>query len=61
MGLLPFAGLLGLAMVLLAIPTYKGVRRHMNDIEKLLPFMGSNVVLNILTPLLVALGIFISA
>ncbi len=61
LGLLPLGSLLGLMMIPLAIPTYIGIARHMDDIPKLLPFMGRNVALNILTPLLMAVGMFITA
>ncbi len=59
-GRLPLAGLLGLATVLIAIPTVKGVAQHYQSIPDLIPFMGRNVVLNIITPVLVAAGIFLN-
>ena len=59
-GRLPLSGLLGLATVLIAIPTVKGVARHYRSIPELIPFMGRNVVLNIVTPALVAIGIFLN-
>ncbi len=57
--LLPPMSLLGLLTLLLAIPTIIGVYRHARDIPKLLPYQGLNVVLNLLTPVLVAAGFFI--
>ena len=56
---LPKMSLLGLATLLIAIPTIAGVYRHARDIPKLLPYLGLNVVLNLLTPVLVAAGFFI--
>ncbi|MEA3222829.1 MAG: prenyltransferase [Thermodesulfobacteriota bacterium] len=60
LGYLPKASLLGLASVVLAIPAIIGVIRYARDIEKLIPYMGLNVVINITTPVLVAIGLFIS-
>lgn len=57
--LLPRMSLLGLATLLLAIPTIIGVYRHARDIPKLLPYQGFNVILNLLTPVLVAAGFVI--
>jgi len=37
----------------------KKVLKNANDIENLIPFMGKNVLLNILMPLLTAIVIFI--
>ena len=58
-GILPLAGLLALATIVLAVPTVKGVTRYANDIPKLIPYMGRNVAINILTPVLLAIGLFI--
>jgi len=60
LGQFPPGSLLGLLLIVLAVPTFIGVTRHMDDIPKLLPSLGKNVVLNILTPLLMAVGMFIS-
>ena len=56
--LLPPMSLLGLLTLLLAIPTIIGVYRHALDNPKLLPYQGMNVILNLLTPVLVAVGFF---
>lgn len=58
--LLPVTSLLGLITLLIAIPTLIGVYRYAEDTPKLLPYMGMNVVINITTPLLVAVGLFIA-
>lgn len=58
-GLFPVMSLLGLLTVFLAIPVSKGVLNNHNDIEKLIPFMGKNVLINLLTPVLTAIGFFI--
>ena len=58
--ILPFAGLLGLTSIALAVPTVRGVARYADDIPKLIPFMGMNVMVNISTPVLLAVGLFIA-
>ena len=55
-GYLPKASLLGLGTLVLSIPTGIGVIRYYKDREKLLPFMGLNVAINLLTPVLVGIG-----
>jgi 1,4-dihydroxy-2-naphthoate octaprenyltransferase len=59
LGLLPLASLLGLLALILAVPSAIGAYRYADDPEKLGPYMGYNVLLNILTPVLVAIGLFI--
>ncbi|HHH52781.1 MAG TPA: prenyltransferase, partial [Bacteroidetes bacterium] len=58
-GLFPLTSLLGLLTIFLAIPVSKGTMKYHNDIEKLIPFMGKNVLINLLTPILTAIGFFI--
>lgn len=60
MGLLPLWALLSLLTVVLAIPAVIGAYRYANDVPRLLPYMGYNVVINIATPLLLAAGIFLA-
>jgi 1,4-dihydroxy-2-naphthoate octaprenyltransferase len=57
--LLPRMCLLGLITLVLAVPASVGAVRHADDVKRLLPFMVMNVLLNILTPVLVAVGLFI--
>lgn len=57
--ILPVGSLLGLGTLILAIPLLKGSIIHAEDIQKLIPFMGNNVLVNLLTPVLVAVGMFI--
>lgn len=59
-GLLPVTSLLGLVTLIIAIPTVIGVYRYADDIQKLLPYMGMNVVINISTPVLVSIGLFLA-
>lgn len=60
LGYLPWLALLGLLTLIIAIPTYKGVRAHADDMEQLIPFMGKNVLINLATPLLMAIGLIIA-
>jgi 1,4-dihydroxy-2-naphthoate octaprenyltransferase len=57
--ILPLGALLGLVTLILAIPLLKGAIKHANDIRDLIPLLGNNVLVNLLTPVLVALGLFI--
>ncbi|MDO9527997.1 MAG: prenyltransferase [Syntrophales bacterium] len=58
-GALPLEGFLALASIFLAVPTVRGVTRYADDIPKLIPYMGRNVIINIITPVLLAIGLFI--
>jgi len=58
--LLPVGALLGLITLILAVPVMRGVVRHADDIPGLIPFMVKNVIINISTPVFVALGLFFS-
>jgi 1,4-dihydroxy-2-naphthoate octaprenyltransferase len=59
-GLLPMGALLGLSGLALAVPTARDVLAHALDVQRLLPAMGRNVVISLLTPMLTALGILMS-
>ena len=56
---LPKASLIGLTTVFLAVPVMVGVFRNAENTEKLTPYMGLNVTLNIATPVLVAIGLLV--
>jgi 1,4-dihydroxy-2-naphthoate octaprenyltransferase len=58
--ILPWGALLGLVTFILAVPVMRGVVRHADDIPGLIPFMVKNVIINISTPVLMAVGIFLS-
>jgi 1,4-dihydroxy-2-naphthoate octaprenyltransferase len=55
---LPPGALMGLVTLILAVPVMRGVVRHADDIPGLIPFMIKNVIINIGTPVFVALGLF---
>lgn len=56
---LPFSSLLGLVTFGVAIPAFIGAYRYGNDAERLAPFMTMNVLINLVTPVLVATGLLI--
>ena len=59
--LLPAWALLGLGTLPLGVVTSIGAYRYAEDLEKLAPYMGFNVILNVVTPILMAIGLFIAA
>ncbi len=59
LGYLPLASLLGLLTLILAVPTAVNTFRHADDLEKLVPFLGLNVLITVLTPVLLAIGLLI--
>ncbi|MEE8398363.1 MAG: prenyltransferase [Desulfobacterales bacterium] len=56
--LMPKLCLIGLLTIGMAVPAGIGAYRHADNTEKLIPSMGLNVVINIATPTLVAIGFF---
>lgn len=58
-GYLPTASLLGLGTLVIAVPAFIGALRYADDTKKLIPSMGLNVAINIITPTLVAVGLFV--
>jgi len=58
---LPLAALLGLLTLPLAIRTALGAYRHADELEELVPLMGLNVLIIVLTPILTAVGLFAAA
>jgi len=57
--LLPVTALIGLMTLPLAVKTGRGVLKNYDNIGGLLPFMGSNILLTLLTPLLVGVGVLL--
>lgn len=60
LGHLPPATLLGLLMLPLAVAAAAGVYRYADDLPNLLRPLGFNVLLNIATPVLMAIGLFLA-
>ena len=55
--ILPLSALLGLITLPLGIKAMKGALRYHSDIDNLIPYLGTNVSVVLLTPLLMSLGI----
>ncbi len=59
-GYLPAFSLLGLGALVLAVPAAIGAYRYADDVKRLIPSMGMNVLINIITPVLVAIGLLLA-
>ncbi len=59
LGYIPKAGFLGLGTLVLAVPLARGVLKYRDDMKRLVPYMAMNVIVNIATPTLMALGMII--
>ena len=59
-GQFPALSLIGLAALALAVPVFLKVWRNADDIPALVPAMGQNVLLTLVTPVLVAVGLLVS-
>ena len=56
---LPKMSLIALVMLVPSVAAFVGAYRYGDDMQKLTPFLGVNVLINILTPVLVAVGLFL--
>jgi 1,4-dihydroxy-2-naphthoate octaprenyltransferase len=56
---LPIFCLLGLITIVIAVPAFAGAYRYGDDRQKLVLYMGLNVIINLATPVLVATGFLI--
>ena len=56
---LPKLSLLGLVTCLLAVPAGIGAYRYADRTDKLMPYLGANVVIILSTPVLVAIGLLV--
>lgn len=61
LGYLPAATLLALLILPVGVAAVRGVRRYADNVPQLVPFMGFNVLLNVVTPVLMAVGLFLAA
>lgn len=59
-GHLPSSSLLGLITLALAVPAFIGAYRNAEAVENLIPSLILNVLVVILTPVLVAIGVFVA-
>ena len=58
-GYFPLSSLIGFLSLPLVILNSRGVLHHADNTEELIPFLGQNVIINLITPVLVAIGLFI--
>jgi 1,4-dihydroxy-2-naphthoate octaprenyltransferase len=58
-GLLPRSALLGLLTIFVAVQIMGNVLKNAENIPALMPSLGQNVLVNLLTPLLLSVGLFI--
>jgi 1,4-dihydroxy-2-naphthoate octaprenyltransferase len=58
-GLFPISSLIGFLALLLAVPITRGVLAHAESDQELIPVLGQNVLVNLATPVLIAVGIMI--
>jgi 1,4-dihydroxy-2-naphthoate polyprenyltransferase len=59
LGYLPSGTLLGLFTLVIALRAMLGAYRHAEEVGSLTPYLGLNVVINLVTPVLMALGVFL--
>jgi 1,4-dihydroxy-2-naphthoate octaprenyltransferase len=59
LGVLPGGALLGVLTLVIAVRAMLGAYRHADEMGGLMPYLGLNVVINLVTPVLVALGLFL--
>ena len=57
--LLPLSGLLGLLGLILVVPIFRGVLKHAENTEELIPVLGQNVLVNLVTPILLGVGLIL--
>lgn len=57
---LPTASLLGLGTLAVALPAARNAFRYADDIPHLIPSLGLNVIVNLLTPVLMAAGLVLA-
>ena len=58
-GLLPRFSLLAMLTVILAVQVIRNVLANSENVPALIPSLGQNVIINLLTPVLLAIGLFI--
>jgi 1,4-dihydroxy-2-naphthoate polyprenyltransferase len=59
LGYLPVGTLLGALTLVIAVRAMVGAYRHAEEVGRLMPYLGLNVVINLGTPVLMALGLFL--
>jgi 1,4-dihydroxy-2-naphthoate polyprenyltransferase len=57
--ILPWQSLLAIASIVFAIPILRGVIKYYDSIPELIPYMGKNVAIVLITPILLSIGLFL--
>jgi len=57
LGVFPVHALFALATVIIAVNTARGVLRYSDEMKGLVPYLGKNVIINLATPALLAIGL----
>jgi 1,4-dihydroxy-2-naphthoate octaprenyltransferase len=60
LGVFPASTLIALIPLPLAVVTIKGVIENADNVKKLIPYLGQNVIFTLLTPLLLGIGFMIA-
>ncbi len=61
LGVFPVHVFIALASIALTIPTSRGVLRYSDEMKSLVPYLGKNVIINLATPALLAIGLMIAS
>ncbi len=61
LGIFPIHAFFALATTIIAIQTSRGVLRHCDEMKSLVPYLGKNVIINLATPALLAIGLMIAS
>lgn len=61
LGLFPVHVFLALATTVIAVHTVRGVLRYSDEMKDLVPYLGKNVIINLATPALLAIGLIVAS
>lgn len=61
LGLFPVHVFFALATTIMAVQTSRGVLRHSEEMKNLVPYLGKNVIINLATPALLAIGLMVAS
>jgi 1,4-dihydroxy-2-naphthoate octaprenyltransferase len=61
LGIFPAHVLIALATIIIAVQTSRGVLKYSDEMKRLVPYLGKNVIINLATPALLAIGLMIAS
>ena len=61
LGIFPPHVLIALATIIIAVQTSRGVLKYSDEMKSLVPYLGKNVIINLATPALFAIGLMIAS